>query len=382
MRAVIATRVFTGEAMLTDHAVLIEAGRIADVVPAGGIDGERLPEDVILAPGFIDAQANGGGGVLFNDTPDMPTLRRMAAAHRRFGTTSLLPTLITDTEDRLRAAVACVAAAMAAGEPGIAGLHLEGPFISVARRGVHRADLVRAMRPDDVAYLCEHTPRPLLLTLAPETVSHDTITRLAEAGIVVSIGHTEATYEQARAALAAGARGFTHLFNAMPPPGGRAPGPVFAALDDRQSYAGMIVDGHHVHPASLRVALGALTPARAVLVTDAMASVGSDISGFDLQGRRITVADARLTAADGTLAGAHLDMASAVRNTVGMLGTTLSDALRMASAAPADFLGIAEARGRLRPGCFADMVALTDAVDISGVWIAGRPALVGSESPC
>jgi N-acetylglucosamine-6-phosphate deacetylase len=379
VQAVIAARLFTGDTMLTNHAVLIEAGRIRDVVQAHGIAGERLDENLILAPGFIDVQVNGGGGVLFNDSPDLPTLKQMVRAHRRFGTTALLPTLITDTDEKLRQAVDTVATALAAGEPGIAGLHLEGPFLNPARRGVHRADLIRPLLPGDLAYLRTTALRPLLLTLAPEMVSSDIVCALRDAGIIVGIGHTDATCEQARDS---GARGYTHLFNAMPPLLGRAPGPVGAALDDSQCYAGLIVDGHHVHSASLRIALRALTPARAMLVTDAMASVGADIDSFLLQGQRITVAGGRLTTPEGTLAGAHLDMASAVRNAVTLLGATLPDALRMASATPADFLGIAEARGRLLPGCAADMVAITEDVDVRAVWVGGVPALVGSDTGC
>jgi N-acetylglucosamine-6-phosphate deacetylase len=381
MRAVAAARVFTGEAMLTDHAVLIEAGRILDVVPANGVAAQRLSDALILAPGFIDAQVNGGGGVLFNDTPDLLTMRRIASAHRRFGTTALLPTLITDSAARMGQAIDAVAAALRTREPGIIGLHLEGPFINPARRGVHRAEFIRAPTPDDVAWLCATAPRPLLLTLAPEMVPHDMIRRLAGAGITVSIGHSEASYELARDAIDAGARGFTHLFNAMPPLLGRAPGPVGAALDDARSWAGLIVDGHHVHPTNLRIALRAIGPQRAMLVTDAMASIGTEIDSFMLQGERITVADGRLATADGTLAGAHLDMASAVRNAVAMLGLPLGDALRMASAAPADFLGIGEARGRLLPGRAADMVAITDSVEVRGVWLAGA-ALAGPDTAC
>jgi N-acetylglucosamine-6-phosphate deacetylase len=382
--AVAAARLFTGEAMLTDHAVLIEAGRVLDVVPTPGVaaNAERLADDVVLAPGFIDAQVNGGGGVLFNDSPDLPTLRRIVRAHRRFGTTALLPTLITDTDDKLRQAVATVAAALADGEPGIAGLHLEGPFLNPARRGVHRAEFIRAPTDADIDFLCAEAPRPLLLTLAPEIVSNETISRLCRAGVTLSIGHSDATYEQARAALGSGARGFTHLFNAMPPPSGRAPGPVGAALDDPRAYAGIIADGHHVHPASLRIALRALMARRTMLVTDAMASVGAEMSSFVLQGRRIAVTDGRLTAEDGTLAGAHLDMASAVRNALALLGASLADALRMASATPADFLGIAGTRGRLLAGHAADMVAITDAIDVRAIWIAGAPALAAPGTCC
>jgi N-acetylglucosamine-6-phosphate deacetylase len=384
--AVSATRLFTGEALLTDHAVVIEAHNVLDVVANAsiphGIAVARLADDLILAPGFIDVQVNGGGGVLFNDTPDLPTLRRIVQAHRRFGTTALLPTLITDTDEKRRQAVATVAAAMAGGEAGVVGLHLEGPFLNPGRRGVHRAEFIRTPTSTDIAFLCDATPRPLLLTLAPEMVSDDMIARLSASGVIVSIGHTEATCEQAKAALDAGANGFTHLFNAMPPPAGRAPGPVGAALDDARSFAGIIVDGHHVHPASLRIALRALTARRTMLVSDAMAPVGTDMSFFMLQGRRIDVADGRLCTQDGTLAGAHLDMASAVRNAVTMLGATLTDALHMASATPADFLGIADARGRLLPGRVADMVALTDTIGVRAVWVGGAPALAGSKTAC
>jgi N-acetylglucosamine-6-phosphate deacetylase len=386
MRVIAAERLFTGEAMLDEHAVLIEDGRVVDIVPADSVTAERLPDDIILAPGFIDVQVNGGGGVLFNDTPDLPTLRRIVQAHRRFGTTALLPTLITDTPEKLHAACATVAAALASGEPGVAGLHLEGPFISPAKRGVHRAEFIRKMTQADITYLCTQTPRPLLLTLAPELVSTITIRRLADAGIRVSVGHTDATHMQTREAVLAGAHGFTHLYNAMRSPLAREPGPVGAALDHSRTYAGIIADGHHVHPANLRIALRALTPQRTMLVTDAMASIGTALSSFMLQGERIDVADGRLTNADGTLAGAHLDMASAVRNAAAMLGAGLRGALRMASATPADFLGIGETRGRLLPGRMADMVALTDNVDICGVWVAGVPAgvapLAGPDAAC
>jgi N-acetylglucosamine-6-phosphate deacetylase len=383
VQAIAATRLFTGEEMLADHAVLIEAGRVHDIVPSASVPfAEHLPEALILCPGFIDVQVNGGGGALFNDSPDLPTLRRIAAAHRRFGTTALLPTLITDTPEMMRKAVAVVADAMARGEPGIAGLHLEGPFISAARRGVHRADFVRAITAGDIDFLCAETPRPLQLTLAPECVSGDHVRQLAAAGVTVSIGHTDATFEQATDTLAKGARGFTHLFNAMPPLAGRAPGPVGAALDSNAAYAGLIVDGHHVHPASLRTALRALTARRAMLISDAMPSIGTDMTSFMLQDRRILVAEGRLTTEDGTLAGAHLDMASAVRNAVALLGTTLADALRMATATPADFLGIGHERGRLLPGSIADLISVTDSLSIEGIWMAGTPALAGPNAPC
>ena len=371
VKALHAAHLFTGEAMRRDTVLLIENGRVRDLTdsPPPGVPVERLPRHLILAPGFIDAQVNGGGGALFNDSPDLPTLRAIAAAHRRFGTTALLPTLITDTPDKMRQAAACVRAATAAGETGIIGLHLEGPFLNPARKGVHPEALIRPMSEDDLRFLCEDTPRPLLLTLAPERVDAAALARLAHAGVTVAIGHSAASCEQAWDALRAGARGFTHLFNAMPPLAGRDPGPVGAALAS-DGFAGIIVDGHHVHPANLRLALRAKGAERLMLATDAMASVGSDILAFRLHGRTIRVADGRLTTEDGTLAGAHLDMATAVRNAVARMGASLAEALRMASATPADFLGLRD-RGRLVPGANADMVALDDRGVVDRVWVGG-----------
>jgi N-acetylglucosamine-6-phosphate deacetylase len=372
--AILAARLFTGDAMLCDSALLIEAGRIRDVCKAADIPAEvpveRLAPDLILAPGFIDVQVNGGGGVLFNNSPDLPTLRTIARTHRRFGTAALLPTLITDTPEKMRAAVGAVRAALADGEAGILGLHLEGPFLNTTRKGVHPEALIRGMTEGDCRFLCQEAPRPLLVTLAPERVGTAAIAQLAASGVIVAIGHSAASWEEAKAALDAGARGFTHLFNAMPPLAGRAPGPVGAALLS-DGFAGIIADGHHVHPANLRLALRTKGAERLLLVTDAMASVGSDIGSFQLHGQTVLVTAGRLTTENGVLAGAHLDMADAVRNAMGLMGAPFIDALRMATATPADFLGLRD-RGRLVRGAVADAIAITDEIAISGVWMAGR----------
>ncbi len=372
--AIHAARLFTGEAMLSDAALVVEGGRVRDVRAGADLRGmpvERLAPDLILAPGFIDVQVNGGGGVLFNDAPSRPTLRAIAGAHRRFGTTALLATLITDTDATMRAAATAVRAAMRDDEPGILGLHLEGPFLNPARKGAHPGALIRAIAEDDLRFLCDETPRPLLVTLAPERVGAAALARLVRAGVIVSIGHSAASWETAQQALAAGARGCTHLFNAMPPLAGRDPGPVGAALGS-DAHAGIIADGHHVHPANLRLALRAKGAGRLMLVTDAMASVGSDLTAFRLHGRTVRVVDGRLTTEDGVLAGAHLDMATAVRNAMGLMGASLAEALRMAATTPADFLGLVAERGRLLPGAVADAVAITEAVSVAAVWVAGQ----------
>jgi N-acetylglucosamine-6-phosphate deacetylase len=374
--ALVGARVFDGEHMRDDAAVVVEHGRIAAVEPAGriGAAAERQTVRGLLAPGFVDVQVNGGGGVLFNAQPTVDGIRAIAAAHRRFGTTGLLPTLITDARDRMEAAIDAVRAALAANVPGLLGIHLEGPFLNPARKGVHDSARMRMPTEGDIALMTSLGCGRTLVTLAPEAVPMPVIRRLAEAGIIVAAGHTEAPYETVREARRHGLSGFTHLFNAMPPLASRAPGPVGAALEDRDCWCGLIVDLHHVAPATLRVAIAARGTARMMLVTDAMPSVGSDVDAFDLLGETVRRENGRLTTAAGVLAGSDLDMASAVRNAVRHLGVPLEDALRMASLAPAAFLRLDHELGRIAPGYRADLVLLDESLHAVETWIDGVAA--------
>ncbi|MFL4974649.1 MAG: N-acetylglucosamine-6-phosphate deacetylase [Microvirga sp.] len=373
-KVVQADHLFDGDTVRHDHAVVIEDGCIASVLPEGrlpqGCPVERLPAGAWLAPGFIDVQVNGGGDALFNDDPSPKTVAAIAAAHRRFGTTGLLPTLITDAPEKMRAAIAAVREAMRT-NPGVLGIHLEGPFISAERPGVHRAAAIRAPTEDDAALLTSLAAGATLVTLAPESVPQGFVRRLAEAGVLVSLGHSMATYEETRQALADGLTGFTHLFNAMRPLASREPGPIAAALEAPGCWYGLIADGFHVHPAMLRLALkGAGRP---MLVTDAMPPVGGKNHGFELYGEAIELRDGRLQRADGTLAGAALDMSQAVRNAVELLGASLPDALRMASRNPAEFLRMGNRLGRIAPGYRADLVAFMPAeVRVLRTWVAGN----------
>ncbi|HET6182291.1 MAG TPA: N-acetylglucosamine-6-phosphate deacetylase [Acetobacteraceae bacterium] len=372
IRGLRAARVFTGDEYRDDVTLLVEGGRISALMsdPPPGIVVERLPSDLLLAPGFIDLQVNGGGGALFNDSPTQRTLRTIAAAHRPFGTTGLMVTLITDSRDKMQQAAAAV---MATDNPAIVGLHLEGPFLNHARKGVHDPAFLRVPDDADLRFLRDEAPRPLVVTLAPEITGTSFIAALVEAGVHVAIGHSAASAGQVADALKAGARGFTHLFNAMPPIAGRDPGVAGTALaESGDTLTGIIADGHHVHPVNLRLALRARGAARLALVTDAMPSVGWDRERFTLQGREIRVADGRLITADNTLAGAHLDMARAVRNAVALMGATEAEALRMASLNPADWLGLAD-RGRIAPGARADLVALAPGLVPARIWIGGAP---------
>jgi N-acetylglucosamine-6-phosphate deacetylase len=373
--AVLADRIFDGHRWHAEAAVLIRDERISGVVRWSEVPADwprtRLPAGAFLAPGFVDLQVNGGGGVLLNDQPTADGMRAVARAHRRYGTTACLPTLITDTREQVRTAIA--ATRSIAGRDGVLGLHLEGPFISPKRPGVHRPDRIAQPAPGDLEQLCELAGAGAsLVTLAPECVPAGFVRRLTSSGVRISIGHSEASAATVMQAVEDGATGVTHLFNAMPPLSGREPGIVGAALAERRLTAGLIVDGLHVDPVSIRTAFAAKGADRIALVTDAMPTVGTTLDRFELMGRTIKLTDGRLTTEQGTLAGAHLDMASAVRNAVGLAQIPLEDALRAASFTPARFLGLDHERGALVKGARADLVALSDDLTVVATWLDGR----------
>jgi N-acetylglucosamine-6-phosphate deacetylase len=370
--AVAADCIFDGREAHEKAAVVIDQSRIAKVQPQSQLDSDyplhRLSAGAWLAPGFIDLQVNGGRDVLFNDSPTQETIRTIAAAHRRFGTTALLPTFITDTREKMQAAVA--AAQALRGDPSVLGIHLEGPYLSPEKAGVHDPSLMRAPDDQDLKMLCADGDGTRLITLAPECVPSGFIAKLVSSGWIVSLGHSAATYDQTCSAIAEGLNGFTHLFNAMRPLASREPGPIAAALERPNVWYGLIVDGYHVSPPMIRLALRGL--GRPVLVTDAMPPVGGSRSSFQLYGRDIQAGEGACRTRDGTLAGTTLDMASAVRNCVKLLQVPLPDALRFASTYPAQFLGLGKILGRLAPGYRADMVAIDrETLTVLGTWVAG-----------
>ncbi len=369
MLTLAATRVFTGTELLHGATVQIDDGVITRVVP--GIQAGATLLDGLLAPGLVDVQVNGGGGVLFNDAPTVDALRTITQAHARLGVTALMATLISDERGKIAAAIDAVTQGIRQRIPGLLGLHLEGPWLSEPRRGVHPQRFLRAMDADDLVLVAQRRPFPVLVTLSPEQASPEDVGRLVAAGVTVSIGHTAAPHEDIEALIAAGATGFTHLFNAMPPLEGRNPGAVGVALAQRETWAGLILDGIHVHPVSAKAAFAAKSAARLILVSDAMATVGAVNPSMTLFGERIAVADGALRTEAGTLAGAHLDLATAARNALTMLGATTEEALRMSSLTPAAFLRVDTQHGRIAPGARADLVLFDDALDVRKVWIAG-----------
>ncbi|KAB1088985.1 N-acetylglucosamine-6-phosphate deacetylase [Neorhizobium galegae] len=379
-KAITGARIFDGTFWHEDAALIFADGRIEAIQSTSG-----LPEGIeridagggLIVPGFIDLQVNGGGGVLLNEEPTLAGLRQICAAHAKFGTTALLPTLITDTYEITSRTVEAGKQAKAEGVPGFLGLHLEGPHLSVARKGAHDPQLIRPMEEKDIALMlsCKGVFDAMMITIAPENVTVEQAARLAQAGFMVSLGHTDTTYETARAYAEAGARTVTHLFNAMSPLGHRQPGVVGAALDIGSLYVGIIADGIHVHPAAMGVALRAKNgPGKIFIVTDAMSTIGTDMKSFTLNGREILRQDGRLTLADGTLAGADIDMISSVRFAHEALDLPVGEALRMASTYPAEAAYLADRKGALKPGFDADFVLLTDELGMKSTWISGVKA--------
>lgn len=376
--AVSGARIFDGDAWHDDAALLVEFGYVAGIVPADAIPAHARQIDLdggMLVPGFIDLQVNGGGGVLFNNAPTLDSIRTICAAHAQFGTTALLPTLITDTA---AVNVQAIAAGLAAQEhrvPGFIGLHLEGPHLSLARKGTHDPALIRPMDEDDLARTIEaaKTLPNLICTVAAETVPPAQISALVEAGAVVSIGHSDASYDIAMAAFAAGATMATHLFNAMSQLGNREPGVVGAVLDSPNVYAGLISDGIHVHPVSIGAALRAKRETGHVfLVTDAMSQTGTDLTSIELNGRTITRANGALRLADGTLAGADLDMIDAVNFMIDTIGLSPEESFRMAALYPARSIGMADTLGHLHRGAVASFAHLTNERAVRSTWISGE----------
>lgn len=367
MQQLSVSRLFDGEKWFDNVSVVIEDGVIQAVTPAIGAVQQGL-----LVPGFIDVQVNGGGGALFNTAPDRQALRTMLQAHARFGTTAMLPTVITDSVKVMQQAADAIASAIADAEPGIIGVHFEGPHLSVPKKGVHPQQHIRQLSEAELAIYSRTDLGIKLVTVAPENISPQQIQQLVARNVIVCLGHSNANATTVQAALAAGASGFTHLYNAMSPLTSREPGMVGVALADANSWCGVIFDGHHMHPVAAKVALAAKPKGKLMIVTDAMSPVGTEASEFDLFDGKVTRDGDKLTDAEGRLAGSVLDMAGAVRYAIECLGVAPDEALRMASLYPAQFLAQPN-KGRITAGTSADLVLLNNNWQVQANWINGQP---------
>ena len=370
-------RVLTGDSIAENASVLVERGFVRLV--STGCAGDHPADHRIdldnrrLVPGFVDIQVNGGGGVLFNNAPTVESIQRIADAHAQFGTTSLLPTLISDDFDTMRDAIGAVRTAIDDKLPGILGIHLEGPFLNVERKGAHDPGRIRAIDDESIEIVTSLGDDAVtLITLAPEQTTPERIAQLVEAGVIVFAGHTQASYDQCVAAEEAGLSGYTHLFNGMTPFGSREPGVVGAAIESEDAVFDIIADGHHVHPASVRLACRAKRKGGALLVTDAMPTVGSDATAFELYEENIKLADGVLRNAAGSLAGSNLSMIEAVSNAMRFIGVSWDEAVRMASTYPAQAIGRQGFIGCIEPGARADLVELPDDLKIARVWRSGE----------
>lgn len=370
-------KVLSGNDWLHNQQVVIANGEIKEIKPQEDVEHVQVNNtgaaSLTMIPGFIDIQVNGGGGRLFNFQPDLETLIKMTQSHGRFGTTALLPTLITDEYDVMQQSADTIAEAVAEEIPGIIGVHFEGPFLSKDKKGIHPAEHIRSISDKELALLTRKDLGKVLVTLAPENVSADIIKELTTEGVKVCLGHSNASHEQVLAAIEAGADGFTHLFNAMSPMTSREPGMVGTALSQPHTCAGLIVDHQHVHPEMSKLAIRCKGPENIFLVTDAMGHVGYNGDALPYFDTLISRVENKLTTPDGTLAGSCLDMWQAVKNVHQDLGISLTQAIMMASDSPARYLNIANRVGQLRSGMQADFILVDQQMNIQSVYVAGKP---------
>jgi N-acetylglucosamine-6-phosphate deacetylase len=374
-QALIGARVFDGEVFLNDTAVIIDADKIIELAPISQLDNSIKKIDLkggVIAPGFIDLQVNGGGGAFFTNDTSVKAIQTMVQGHRPTGTTSMMPTLISDTKEVHQAGVQAIYDAVEQGNPGVLGVHIEGPFFSMEKRGAHHERYIREMDENDEAWLEKISGFKTIITLAPEHTKPGQIKALSDAGIVVCAGHTNAHYEEVVRGIDEGLLGFTHLYNAMRPQSGRDPGTVGAALESDNTWCGIIVDNHHVHVGSIRVALAAKPKGKLYLVSDSMSTVGSDVKSFTIYGETISEQDGALVNAEGRLAGSAIGMIDAVRINTLDVGVELGESLRMASLYPAEFMQLDNKLGRIQAGYRADLTHFNDDFVVENTWVAGE----------
>jgi N-acetylglucosamine-6-phosphate deacetylase len=377
-KSFVGATIFDGFNRHLNSALIIMNGKVVEIIPEEKID--PTTDQIVLAgglltPGFVDLQVNGGGGVLFNDNPSLENLKTICEAHAKLGTTSIMPTLISDSPEVHKRAISVIIDALYYPIKGLVGLHLEGPHLAVARKGAHEERFIRPMKELDCLELesLANKVRNLMLTIAPEAVLPQQITRLSNAGAVISLGHTDCTFNQAADAVDAGATCATHLFNAMSPFGSREPGLVGAVLNSGKLFSGIIADGFHVNKISINLALQAKkAPGALFLVSDSMSTVGSEQTHFFLNDRLITRSQGKLILEDGALAGADISLSDAVRYMVNEVGILQDDAIRMASLIPAKVLGMESEIGCLMPDAQADFLWMKNDLEIEKVWVGGK----------
>lgn len=374
MYALTDCRIFTGSDTLDGHAVIIDGDKIKHICLQNELPAELAThslEGAYLAPGFIDLQLNGCGGVMFNDDISAKTIQTMHLANLRSGCTSFLPTLITSSDEDMKKSVEAIREYQASHPHQALGLHLEGPYLNIEKKGIHNVDYIRASDDAMIQFMVTNADVITKVTLAPELTPSAHIQALSNAGIVVSAGHTNATYQEARAGFQAGIAFTTHLFNAMTPITGRDPGMVGAIYDTPEVYTGVIADGFHVDYANIRIA-HKLKGEKLVLVTDAVAPAGADMDHFIFVGKKVYYRDGKCIDENGTLGGSALTMIEAVQNTVEQVGIALDETLKMATLYPARAIGVADKLGAIKPNYIANLTAFDRDFKIKATVVNGE----------
>ena len=373
-QALLGSQIFCGERFYDDHALLVEGKSIVDIV-----DKNNTPDNFnkieldqgILAPGFIDLQVNGGGGVLFNNSPNKESLNTIIKAHQYFGTTSIMPTVISDSLEVLEQCIKTVTEEIK-NNSSLLGIHIEGPFFNTKYRGVHQKQYISAINSDYLNLFESLKGFPVMLTLAPECISSQQLKHLTSLGIKTLAGHSDATYDELDDAIKNGLDGFTHLFNAMGQISAREPGVVGSALHFENTFASIIVDLHHVHPSLIQLAYQLKPTGKLFFISDSMATINHGKPSFELYDEVVNESDGRLVNSEGKLAGSSITQIDAVKNAYQKCNIPLNQALAMASRYPAEYLGIENHLGSLKPGYRADLVHFDSNFKVHNVWVSGK----------
>lgn len=365
--------IYTTLSILTNHAVIIENDKIKSIKPISELNADIKTVDLNkanLCPGFIDLQINGCGGVMFNEKISEKTLKIMQASNLKSGCTSYLPTLITSSDEDMQTALKVTRNFINKTANEVLGLHLEGPFLSLEKKGIHRPEFIRKPDLKMVDLICTNADLVTKVTLAPENSPVDVIKQLSDAGIVVSIGHSNATYTQAKAAIDNGATFATHLFNAMSPMTGREPGMV-GAIYDNDIYAGIIVDGFHVAYPNVRISKKIMGE-KLILVTDATAPAGANIDQFDFVGTTVYYKEGKCLGKDGTLGGSAVTMIESIEQCVKFVGIKLEEAIRMATLYPAKAIAVENKLGSIEAGKIANLAIFSNDYKVVATVVNGN----------
>ena len=373
-QALIGAQLFSGKEFFDNRALLIDGENIIDIINEHDIPKNFEIQKLnggILSPGFIDLQVNGGGGKLFNNSPDKESLNTIIEAHQHFGTTSIMPTVISDSLNVLKRCTTTISEEIE-NNKSLLGVHIEGPFFNVKYRGVHQKQYINTINSDYLNLFENLKDFPVMLTLAPECISTKQLKHLKSLGFKILAGHTDASYDQLEEAIKYGLDGFTHLFNAMGQISAREPGVVGSALTFDNAAVSIIVDLHHVHPSLIQMAYKQKPQGKLFFVSDSMATIHHGEPSFELYDEIVSESKGRIINSEGKLAGSSITQIDAIKNAYQSCNIPLNEALAMASRYPAEYLGVANYLGSLKSGYRADLTHFDLDFQVQNVWVAGK----------